>query len=277
MVYLKNGNSAVKTSNESIRLPSRSGNGYDRIARFYDLDVFSYEDDYVFYRGLAARSGGPILELGCGTGRLLTRLASAGFEIDGLDVSEQVLAVARRRLRRSELEHSVTLIRADAGHFTTDRRYNLVTFPLNSFMHLETPARQLSCLHSVRRALAPGGTFALDLPNPEPSILGNNERNLIVEYAKPGLLPGWSVTKLRSQTVDPVLQVLQVTLAYDELAPSGSLRRTSATFEMRYVHPSELEIMLRQAGLELEWIAGDFDGGELNTDSEKLVVVARRS
>lgn len=267
----------MKNSNESMTPPSSSGTGYDRIARFYDLDVFSYEDDYVFYRGLAARSCGRILELGCGTGRLLTRLASAGFEIDGLDISEQVLAIARRRLRQSELERSVNLIKADAGHFRSDRQYNLVTFPLNSFMHLATPARQMSCLRSVRRALAPGGTFALDLPNPEPSILGNNERNLIVEYAKPGLLPGWTVTKLRSQTVDPVRQVLHVTLIYDELAPSGSLRRTSASFEMRYVHPSELEIMLRQTGLEPEWIAGDFDGGELNTDSEKLVMVARRS
>ena len=267
----------MKISNESMTPSSRFEDGYDRISRFYDLDVDTYQDDHVFYGGLAARAGGPILELGCGTGRVLSRLAAAGFEIDGLDISQQILEIARRQLRRSEFERPVSLIKADAGDFTTHRQYNLVTFPLNSFMHLATPARQMSCLRSVSRTLAPGGTFALDLPNPESSILGQTERGLIVEYAKPGVLPGWTVTKLRSQTVDPVSQVLRVTLIYDETAPSGSLRRTSATFEMRYVHPGELEMMLTQAGLTPEWIAGDFDGGELNADSEKLVVVARRS
>lgn len=277
MVKIKIGNSTVKMNNESMTPYSRCAEGYDRISRFYDLDVDTYEEDYAFYGGLAARAGGPILELGCGTGRILSRLASAGFEIDGLDMSEQILGIARRRLRESSIARPVRLINADAGDFTMDRRYNLVAFPLNSFMHLATPVRQMSCLRSVRRTLAPGGTFALDLPNPETSILGHTEQGLIVEYTKPGLLPGWTVTKLRSQTVDPVRQMLQVTLIYDEVAPSGSLRRTSAVFEMRYVHLAELEMMLSQAGLTPEWIAGDFDGGELNADSAKLVVVARRS
>ena len=259
-----------------MNVPAKDARGYDKIARFYDLDVGTYDDDYVFYGGLAARSGGPILELGCGTGRILTRLASAAFDIDGLDISEQILNIARRRLRESEIGRRVRLIKADAGEFAMDRRYDLVTFPLNSFMHLATPSRQMSCLQSVRRILAPGGTFALDLPNPEPSILGNAEQGLIPEYTKPGLLPGWTVTKLRAQTVDPVRQALQMTLVYDEVAPSGSVRRTSETFDMRYVHRNELETMLTQAGLTPEWVAGDFDGSELNADSTKLIVVARR-
>lgn len=263
--------------NDETMTPSTGRNdGYDKISRFYDLDVGAYDEDFAFYGGLATRAGGPILELGCGTGRILTRLASAGFEIDGLDISEQTLNIARRRLLEAQVQRPVCLIRADAGDFATDRTYNLVIFPLNSFLHLATPARQVSCLRSVHRILVPGGTFALDLPNPEPSILGHTEHGLIVEYTKPGLLPGWTVTKLRSQTVDPVRQVLRVTLIFDELAPSGSLRRTSATFEMRYVHRNELETLLDQAGLTLEWVAGDFDGRELNADSSKMVVVARR-
>ncbi len=252
-------------------------NGYDSIARFYDLDLDRYDDDYAFYRGLAARAAGPILELGCGTGRILARLAADGYQVDGLDISEQVLRLARRRIREHDIGSSVRLIKADAGDFTVDRGYDLVAFPLNSFMHLSTPERQVSCLRSVRRALLPGGTFALDLPNPEESILGYTERGLIVEYTKPGLLPGWTVTKSRAQTVDPIRQTLVVTLIYDEIAPSGSLRRTAATFEMRYLQLNELEVMLRQAGLTPERIAGDFEGGELNRDSAKFVVVARRS
>lgn len=116
----------------------------------------------------------------------------------------------------------------------------------------------------------------MDLPNPEPSILGQTDQGLIVEYTRPGLLPGWQVTKLRSQNVDPVRQVLTTTLVYDEVAPSGLMRRTSETFEMRYVHRNELESMLNQAGLKAEWVVGDFDGSELNTDSPKIVVTARR-
>ena len=117
----------------------------------------------------------------------------------------------------------------------------------------------------------------MDLPNPESSILGHAERSPIVEYTRTGLLPGWTVTKSRVQTVDPVRQMIHMTLIFDELAPSGSLRRTSATFDMRYIHPNELEMMLNYAGLAPEWIAGDFEGGELTADSTKLVVVARCS
>ena len=71
---------------------------FDRFARFYDLDYDSFQDDVPFYLGLAEHAGGPLLELGCGTGRLLVPLARAGFEITGVDLSEGMLQVARGKV-----------------------------------------------------------------------------------------------------------------------------------------------------------------------------------
>ncbi len=251
-------------------------NGYDKIARFYDLDMGCYEDDIGFYVQLARGANGPVLDLGCGTGRLARAIAEAGLRIDGLDSSERMLSLAERRLREAGLFDNARLIKGDAGQFDLGRRYGLVIFAMNSFMHLATASRQLACLRSVRRHLRPGGLFVMDLPNPEIGVLGHTNNQLVLEFSKSGPLPGWTVTKLRSQEVDIIRQIVTVTFVYDEVSPGGSVRRTTAAFEMRYLYRNEMEAMLQQADLPIDAIYGDFEGGELDVNSAKMVFIASR-
>ena len=136
-----NGNPAAPTAaGDSSTL------AYDELADYYDLVHAQVTSDIPLYLSLARESGGPILELGCGSGRTLVPLAEAGFEIVGLDNSKAMLAWARERIRAGGLEESIDLVEGEMISFDLGRRFPLITVPFNAWMHL--PGRQaLSLIH----------------------------------------------------------------------------------------------------------------------------------
>src|SRR5713226_4481605 len=87
---------------------------YDSFARFYDLDTLEVVDDLPFWINLARRTGGPVLEVGCGTGRVVIPLAESGAHVVGIDVSAAMLAIARDKVSAAGVDGRVELIRADA-------------------------------------------------------------------------------------------------------------------------------------------------------------------
>ena len=142
---------------------------YSLIAEFYDYVVpYRERQDVGFFVELARQSGGPVLEIGCGTGRVLLPVASAGLEITGLDSSASMLDVCREKLAQQprEVQARVELLQADMRQFDLGREFPLVTLPFRPFQHLITVEDQLACLRAVRRHLAPGGRLAMDLFNP---------------------------------------------------------------------------------------------------------------
>src|SRR5215467_6151990 len=167
---------------------------YDAFARFYDLDTEGITADLPFWVSLARRTGGPVLEVACGTGRVLVPLARAGFSVVGVDLSAAMLGVARDKIARAGLNRKVEL--AEPG----------------------APER---ALERIRAHLALEGVLALDLPNPVPGAFGDTGGLLIHEYTRDGPTPGWRTTKLRSQELDPVAQRVDVSCIYDELTPAG--------------------------------------------------------
>jgi SAM-dependent methyltransferase len=141
---------------------------YERvIARNYDA-VYSVirepSGDAAFYRDLARKAGGPILELGCGTGRVLIPIADEGIECVGLDSSPEMLAV----LRAKQPPACLSLVEGRMERFDLgDRRFHLVTAPFRAFSDLLDVDAQLACLACIRRHLVPGGLFAFDLFDPK--------------------------------------------------------------------------------------------------------------
>src|SRR5207249_4667681 len=121
------------------RLPAGSID-FDRFARFYDWDTDTEADDLDFYRNMAARTGGPVLEVGCGTGRVLLPFAKAGTRLTGIDVSPWMLARARAELTAAVLAERVKLVEGDARTMSLDERFRLVYIALNTFMHFTAPA-----------------------------------------------------------------------------------------------------------------------------------------
>src|SRR3990170_3104384 len=142
--------------------------GYDErdfVAEFYDHVVpYRERQDVAFYVEMARESGGPALEIGCGTGRILLPTARAGIDIVGLDGSELMLAICRKRLSSepSEVKSRVQLVRGDMRRFDLGRTFSLITTPFRPFQHLITVEDQLSCLGCIHRHLVDGGRFILD-------------------------------------------------------------------------------------------------------------------
>lgn len=249
---------------------------FDVFARFYDADYGDFQDDLLLYRGFAARSGGPLLELGCGTGRLLLPLAQAGYEITGVDISPALLAVARRKIEAAGLQQRVSLVQADMRDVHLRRRFRLAFVAINSFMHLLTTEDQLQALRCWREHLTADGLLILDLFQPHPQGLLEADGRLALDRQWEDPETGATVLRQTSRTLNLAEQTLDVTFIYDETTPDGRVRRTLAPFQMRYLHRFEAELLLRLAGYDIEQVYGTYELDPLESDSERMILVARK-
>ncbi|HRX05231.1 MAG: methyltransferase domain-containing protein [Anaerolineae bacterium] len=249
---------------------------FDRFARFYDLDYDSFQEDVAMYLGFAERTGGPLLELGCGTGRLLLPLAEAGYEVTGVDMSEQMLAIARAKLDAGDLSDQATLLLADMREVQLEQRYRLAFIAINSFMHLTTMEDQLAALRTWRDALLPGGLLVIDVFNPNPQQLLEADGRVEMQGRWFDPDTGATVMKHFTRTLDDALQLQHVLFIYDEVLPDGTLRRTLAPFQARYLYRFEGELLLDKAGFTPEQVYGSYDLDPFTSESERMIFVARR-
>ncbi len=142
-------------------------------AEVYDHHDGRKDDDLAFWLKLAEQTGGPVLELACGTGRVVIPLARAGHAVAGLDVSRSMLAVARRKLTRedAEVQARVRLVEGDMADFSVEGRFGLIFIAYRSFQHLVERAEQRKCLESCRRHLETEARLAINVFNPRLSRL----------------------------------------------------------------------------------------------------------
>ena len=252
----------------------RSPDPYAEIAELYDLEHQAYGDDLDLYLNLAQVVGDPILEVGCGTGRLLVPLAAAGHRVTGTDRSPAMLDRASRHVAGADLDGLVTLQLGEMTEATAapGGPFGLAIVALNGLLHLETQAAQRTALAALRAALDPRGQLVLDLLNPTPDALRSLEG--VHHEGVWTRADGTRVDKLSARRVHPAAQTIVTDLWYDLLAPDGSLRRIATTFAMRYVHRAELELLLEQAGF-VEWqVYGSYDLDPFADDAERLIVTA---
>ncbi len=182
---------------------------YDRehVAQFYDhvYRTRSHKDDD-YYANLAKGEGaGPVLELGCGTGRILILTAREGLDVTGIDLSEDMLEILRSKLadEPEEVQARTQVVPADIRDFDLETRFELITVPVRPFQHLITVEDQLACLTCAHRHLEPGGRLALDVFDPNLGFFVDVSTEE-VEDASPSRMPdGRTVAgKHRTGTVD---------------------------------------------------------------------------
>jgi SAM-dependent methyltransferase len=248
---------------------------FDIIARYYDLFYADFTEDVPMYLGFAERCGSPLLELACGTGRVLLPLARAGYETTGLDVSPAMLDVAKVKAEAERLSDRVRLVQGDMRDFSLDRRYSLTYVPLNSFMHLVTPEDHLAALSCIRRHLAPGGLLVIDLFNPDHEILLAGDGRVTLEKSLTDSRTGITVQWFHSRRVDTARQTQEVTFIIDEIGPDGTVRRVLFPFTARYFFYPEKALLLERAGFVVENVYGSYDLDPFGPDSEKMIFVAR--
>jgi len=259
--------------------------GYEEYAFIADLydHVVPYRErpDVAFFVEAAQESGGPVLEVGCGTGRVLIPTARAGVEVVGLDLSLHMLAICRERLRREprEVQGRVQLVEADMRDFDLARQFRLVTAPFRPFQHLTTVDDQLSCLASIHRHLVVDGRLVLDLFNPSLEALTSDTVGQEVGEEPEFTTPDGRRVIRRHKTVsrDRAHQVNHVELIYYVTHPDGREERLLHAFPMRYLYRFEAEHLLVRCGFEVEALYADFDKSPYGSKVPgELVFVARK-
>jgi SAM-dependent methyltransferase len=248
---------------------------YDQFARLYDLEHCDLREDVAFYLHLAERCDGPVLELGCGTGRVCLALAGAGHEVTGVDRSRGMLEIARDRLAESDLAARLRLQQQDVRRMAFPAQFALALFPLNGFLHLLTADDQLSALRNIRRALLPGGVLVLALPNPHAVLAPHSDGQLLLRR-RFSTEAGLSAACFTIAETDLAAQRQRLTLIYDETGSDGLVSRTTAETELRFVYRYEIVHLLRRAGLALDAVYGSYDLDAYEADSQILLVLAYR-
>jgi SAM-dependent methyltransferase len=239
------------------------------------VDYADFDADLHMVRQFAARCGSPILELGCGTGRLLVPLASDGYRLIGVDSSSEMLQITRSRVADQNLGDRVILLNQDMRELNLDGTVNLAFSAINSFLHLLTADDQLAALRGIRQCLNPDGLLLLDLLNPDLDRLLDSRGQVVLDKTMTDPDAGCLLVKFRTQTVDPGQQLLHTTYLIDEVDAQGCVRRFLFPFTLRYLFRGELELLLRQAGFKVEAIYGSYELDEFSGDSEKMIAVAR--
>jgi SAM-dependent methyltransferase len=257
---------------------SNSADRFDRFARYYDGDYRNYADDIDLILELAEASDGPVLELGCGTGRVMAELIAAGHNVTGVDISPQMLAVARNKLDSITHAGAYRLVQADLTSFElTGHDYALAICTSNTLMHLTTAAEQMTMLSRVCQHLAEGGRFLVDLFNPDVArlVAVNNLMELADEWEDAERRV--HVTKWSVRTVDFAEQIQDTLFIYEESGADGNVRRTPCPFSLRFLWRNEAEMMLERCGFALDSVWGGFYGEPYCAESERLVLLAYKA
>lgn len=262
-----------------------------RAPRFYEgpgLQVEAYDaanptvpggDDVGFLRRLADEVGGPVLELGCGTGRVAIPLAEAGLEVVGLDRSREMLAIAaaKRTSLPAQVRRRLRLVEGDMTDFRLGRRFGLAFAAFRVFQHLLEPVDQRAALAAVRRHLRPGGLLVLDLFDPRLRWVEEGaEWEEVAETIHP--VSGRLVRRTAIDRVNDALrQRTSILFRLEELEGDGTVvREETEELVLRWTYRHELWHLLELEGFERVAEHSDYAGSPPRYGGE-IIAVARKA
>ena len=246
----------------------------------YDAVVpASFQGDVEWYIRKARESGGPVLELGAGTGRITLAIAKAGVTIHALDASEPMLDALKAKLQREpEMRDRVHVVHADMRSFELPERFALIIAPFRAFLHNVTETDRLACLRNVLRHLEPGGRFAFNVFHPSLEYMAQHAGPLagVWRWTETRVLAtGAFVVRSEANRYDTVRQVVHSQHRYDVHDADGLLTRTWLhRLELAYLYHGDVCRLLGETGFTDVHISGDFTGREFSNDTDELVVEA---
>lgn len=227
-------------------------------------------EDLPFWLELAAQASDPILELGCGTGRVLIPLAQAGYRTVGLDNDPAMLKFLQTQLG-PEIPHSPELIEADISEFELARQLPLIILPCNTFSTLSNDQR-MGCLVCVRKHLQKGGIFAVSLPNP--GLLLRLPARSWSEFEDEFTNPATGNPVQVSSSWQRKKKTFTVTWTYDQLLPDGTVDRLEVNVTHQVFDLSKTMADFENSGLAISELFGDFDCSQYTVDSPNLIILA---
>ncbi len=261
------------------RVVADGSSGWDDYAPFYDWENAQTigRADVSFWKRLAQRSGGPVLELGCGTGRVLAPVSATGVRLVGVDRSAPMLTRARRRLRRSKYGAGVSLVRGDIRSlpFLAANPFALVMAPYGILQSLTRESDLTATLRSVARVTRPGGTFAADLVPDLPAWQQYVRRLRLRGPRSPSRTARSMLTLIESVRQDRRRALTIFDQEYIERR-RGTERRRTFTLTFRSLSVPQMVRRIEKAGFRVDAVLGDYDGRSWDARAQVWLVVATR-
>ena len=242
-----------------------------RDGKAYDCMFSGMSADLPFWEAQADACRGPVLELGCGTGRVAIPLAKLCQAVTGIDASDAMLAEARRKAAEQHVD--VEWVKADMRDFDLGRTFSLIIIPANTLCHLLTVSDFEACMDCVKRHLGPDGRFVIDVFVPKAELLleKHGERFPFAEYHDPDI--GGTVVVTESYVYEPDTQIKRVTTHH---AVPGRDAEFEGALDMRMYFPQELDALLKYNGLRIHTKYGNHDGDPFTASSEKQLIVCAK-
>ncbi len=241
-------------------------------ARRYDIVLGAYAtgDFLNFYRRQIARYGEPVLELACGSGRLTIPLAEDGINITGLDISKEMLDLAKSKASKRGI--SIRFIQGDIRNFDLGEKFKFIFVPAQSLSHLHKREEVEDCFSCVRRHLKSDGRFLIELFNSSVKLLARDSgrRYAVGEYEAPKA--GSRVFVTEEVRYDTSTQVNHIRWFFRD---EGSDEEAILSFEMRQFFPQEIDALLWYNGFLIEHKYGSYDEEEFSSDALKQLIVCR--
>jgi SAM-dependent methyltransferase len=256
----------------------------DAIARLYDLDLSVDPGDVELYQAMARRTGGPIVELAVGSGRIAVPLAGDGHRVVGVDIDPAMLGRARARIAEAgpEIAARIELVEGDMTEADAHPRvraggpYQLAILGLNSIIILPTADRQRAALAAMASLLAPGGVAVVDVWLPVPADLTAFDGRLSLDWVRIDPASGRQVTKASAAWFDPTSRRVTLSTIFEEGDPGATPIRWIRSDALRLVTADELIGYATDAGLQVEQLGGDHELGPLGPGADRVVLVARK-
>jgi 2-polyprenyl-3-methyl-5-hydroxy-6-metoxy-1,4-benzoquinol methylase len=243
-----------------------------RDAETYDLQCDDFDDDYALMEQWAHKLGSPLLDLGCGTGRMAIHLAAQGYAVTSVDVIPEMIEWGR--LKAAERAVSLEWVVADARVFALDKQFPFIFMLSHAFQFLLTRADHEAMLACVREHLHPDGYFLFDTYNPSPQNLYEVRHPDAETFALPG---GGKLVTTEQQDYDPLTQIQHYTRHLTFHHPEGHQEEKTLHTAFRYVFPQEMEALLHYNGFEIDTCYGNWQGNTLEADSPLMIYVCRKA
>ena len=245
---------------------------------WFDTFFGTYADDFDFMMHFAREAEGPVLEVGCGTGRLLLPMLQEGIDAKGFDSSESLLARLRTKAQLLGLKSPAVKI-ASMDRFRYRERFDRIFVPFRTLNHSPDPEAQIATLRNIHRHLRPGGQCAIStyVPHPDQIVQADNAVRVTGTVTDPDTGHPILVSHYVGE-IDSILQTRTDVWIFEELESlqGRALRRVLLPISMRWIYVSEMRLLLRLAGFEQAEVFGGFNGEPLDSSSDEQVWIAYR-
>jgi ubiquinone/menaquinone biosynthesis C-methylase UbiE len=249
--------------------------GWDDYADYYDWENAQTvgKRDIVFWQRMARQADRPILELGCGTGRVAIPVARSGARVIGIDRSESMLARGQKKVRRARLQSDVKLIRGDIRHLPfPDRSFPLVMAPYGILQSLLDEKVLTATLKEVCRVLTRKGTFGLELVADLPAWEEYSRHTSLRGKRGP---KGKPIVLIESVKQDRRNHITRFEQEFVE-GRGKTASRKKFTLAFRTLSVPQMVQRLEKAGLEVSSLLGDYQGGPWDLRADVWIILARR-